>query len=89
MPAKKSAFFVTTSLWVLMMSCPATAAEQAPSVEPAKPYTLISHVDLISAYYLRGVTTTYGNSYPGQGVASINYSFQVKRPRHYVGHMHE
>lgn len=35
--------------------------------EPAKPYTLTGHIDLVSRYYLRGLTSTYGNVYPGLG----------------------
>jgi uncharacterized protein (TIGR02001 family) len=48
------------------------AAEQASATEPAKPYSLISHIDLVSAYYIRGATTTYGNSYPGLGNAGAD-----------------
>jgi len=75
MSVKKRTLPVATSLWVSMITCSATAAEQAPAAEPAKPYTLTGHVDLVSAYTLRGATTTYGNSHPGLGnVASIIYS---------------
>lgn len=41
----------------LLAACGAAAAEQAP-------YTLSGHVDVVSRYDLRGVTTTYGNSAP-------------------------
>lgn len=46
----------------LLLSTPAFAAEEA-----AAPYTLTGHVDLVSDYYLRGITSTYGNSKPGLG----------------------
>lgn len=39
---------------------PARAAD-APAAEPAPPYTLTAHIDLVSRYYLRGLTKTYGN----------------------------
>jgi len=45
----------------LAISCPAIASE----TEPAKRCTSSVHVDLLSACYPRGTTTTYGNSYPG------------------------
>lgn len=44
----------------------ASAAEASPA-ETAKPYSIAAHVDWASAYYVRGATTTYGNSYPGLG----------------------
>ena len=72
MSAKKRIFLVMASLLVLMMSGSATAAEPAPSAEPARPYTLTRHIDLVSAYYIRGATTTYGNSYPGLGNAGAD-----------------
>jgi uncharacterized protein (TIGR02001 family) len=72
MPAKILTSLAMSSLLALMTSCAATAAEQLPAAEPAKPYTLASHVDLVSAYYLRGATTTYGNSYPGLGNAGAD-----------------
>ncbi|MBS4097833.1 MAG: TorF family putative porin [Sulfuricella sp.] len=44
----------------------------ATSASPALAYgdeapALTAHVDLVSAYFLRGATTTYGNFYPGLG----------------------
>ncbi len=62
----KKLTFLAASM-VSMMSCSATAAEQLPAAEPANPYVLTAHVDLVSAYYVRGATSTYGNSYPGLG----------------------
>lgn len=47
----------------------AAAAEPTPAAEP---YTLTGHVDLVSAYYLRGATTTYGNSRQGLGNAGAD-----------------
>ncbi|MDB5799462.1 MAG: hypothetical protein JWL63_401 [Rhodocyclales bacterium] len=35
--------------------------------EPAPDLTFTGHIDLVSAYYLRGATTTYGNVKPGLG----------------------
>jgi len=49
----------------------AGAAEVPPTGTP-KPYTLAAHLDLVSAYYARGATTTYGNSYPGLGNAGAD-----------------
>ena len=70
MSAKKLTYLVTASLLASTMSCSATAAEQ--TISAAKPYTLTAHVDLVSAYYLRGATSTYGNSYPGLGNAGAD-----------------
>jgi len=55
-----------------MMSCPVRADDSSPATQASKPYALTAHVDLVSAYYLRGVTTTYGNSYPGLGNAGAD-----------------
>lgn len=63
---------VMASFLFMMMAFSTTAAEQAAVEAPAKPYTLANHVDLVSAYYLRGATTTYGNSYPGLGNAGAD-----------------
>ena len=72
MPAKKLMFLVAASLFASMRACPAAASEPASAAEPAKPYTFTGHVDLVSAYYLRGATTTYGNSSPGLGNAGAD-----------------
>lgn len=72
MLVNKRVFPVAAILLALITACSATAAEQAPAADPAKPYTLTGHVDLVSAYYLRGATTTYGNSYPGLGNAGAD-----------------
>ena len=37
---------------------------QALAEKAQSPYTLSGHLDLASRYYLRGITTTYGNSVP-------------------------
>jgi len=72
MNANKFTLLVTVSLFTLMTTCWAKADEQTAATEPAKPYTLTGHVDLVSVYYLRGATTTYGNSPPGLGNAGAD-----------------
>lgn len=47
---------------VLTLATTCALAEDTPP-----PYTLTGHIDLTSAYYLRGITDTYGNSKPGLG----------------------
>lgn len=42
----------------------AGSAAVTASAEDAAPYTLTGHIDLVSRYYLRGATTTYGNGAP-------------------------
>lgn len=64
MPVEKRVRSFAAGLLASLTSFPAMAAED---LAPAKPYTLTGHVDLVSAYYLRGATTTYGNSAPGLG----------------------
>jgi uncharacterized protein (TIGR02001 family) len=72
MNAKKLALLITSGLCTLMMVCPSWASEPTSATEPAKPYTFTGHFDLVSAYYLRGATTTYGNSAPGLGNAGAD-----------------
>lgn len=68
MLASRSILPIAAASLLPMLLCPAMAA----GAEPAQPYTLSAHIDLISAYYLRGATTTYGNSYPGLGNAGAD-----------------
>lgn len=42
------------------------------AADTAAPYTITGHVDLVSRYYLRGQTATYGNVYPGLGNAGAD-----------------
>jgi uncharacterized protein (TIGR02001 family) len=42
----------------------ALASALAAAEEAKAPYTLTGHLDLVSRYYLRGATTTYGNGAP-------------------------
>jgi uncharacterized protein (TIGR02001 family) len=53
------AFFVAG---FIALSGSASAAD-----EPKPAFTYTGHIDLVSAYYLRGATTTYGNVKPGLG----------------------
>ncbi len=73
MPAKKATFLAAiASVLVSMMPCSAHGDETVSVASPAKPYALTGHADLVSAYYLRGITSTYGNSYPGLGNAGAD-----------------
>lgn len=54
------------ALFSVTTACSAFAAD-APADAPAAPYTFTGHIDLVSRYYLRGATTTYGNALPTQG----------------------
>lgn len=51
---------VYLSLLSLLSGGVAVAAD-APPAEAKPPYTVTGHVDLVSRYYLRGATKTYGN----------------------------
>jgi uncharacterized protein (TIGR02001 family) len=51
----------------LLGACASACAEDA---APASPFT--GHIDLVSRYYLRGNTTTYGNFKPGPGNAGAD-----------------
>ena len=53
------------ALLSLIAACSAAAAD-APAASAA-PYTVTGHIDLVSRYYLRGATTTYGNALPTLG----------------------
>src|SRR3954470_20172441 len=56
--------FVRTSLALAALSL-ASSAALAQAAEPPKPdFTFTGHVDLVSRYYLRGITKTYGNGAP-------------------------
>ena len=58
------------ALFSMTAACSAFAADapaDVPAEAPAAPYTFTGHVDLVSRYYLRGATTTYGNALPTQG----------------------
>ncbi len=56
---------------IMLASAAARAEEQKPAddqaAEPAPPYTLTGHIDLVSSYFLRGLTTTYGSTRPYLG----------------------
>ncbi len=67
-----SLFVFASGALVTMIHSTVMAGELTSVTEPATPYALTGHVDLVSAYYLRGVTTTYGNSYPGLGNAGAD-----------------
>src|SRR6476660_662265 len=54
------------ALFSITAACGAFAAD-APADAPAAPYTVTGHIDLVSRYYLRGATTTYGNALPTLG----------------------
>jgi uncharacterized protein (TIGR02001 family) len=54
------------ALLAMTAACSAVAAD-APADAPAAPYTLTGHIELVSRYYLRGATTTYGNALPTLG----------------------
>lgn len=63
-------FEMQVSMSALAVAALASAAANAAEPNPALPepaYTLTAHVDLVSAYFLRGATSTYGNAYPGLG----------------------
>ncbi len=66
MKTKLTALFGAISLSGVILSGSAFAQAAEPSLPPApaSPWTITGHVDLVSAYYLRGLTTTYGNSTP-------------------------
>lgn len=51
---------------IAIFSIPFQSAQAAdePATEAKPPYTLTGHIDLVSRYYLRGATTTYGNGAP-------------------------
>jgi uncharacterized protein (TIGR02001 family) len=51
----------------ILGACASACAEDA---APASPFT--GHIDLVSRYYLRGNTTTYGNFKPGPGNAGAD-----------------
>jgi uncharacterized protein (TIGR02001 family) len=62
-PRLQSGLFLSTLSILSLTSLHVRAAEDPPT--DAKPaYTLTGHVDLVSRYYLRGATTTYGNGAP-------------------------
>lgn len=56
---------------ISLASVAAHAADEAPAgdkpADAAPPYTLTGHIDLVSRYYLRGLTTTYGSTRPYLG----------------------
>ena len=52
---------------IVVLAMAGVAAAHAGEQPVAPPYTLTAHVDLVSAYFLRGATSTYGNAYPGLG----------------------
>jgi uncharacterized protein (TIGR02001 family) len=54
------------ALFSMTAACSAFAAD-APVHAPAAPCTVTGHIDLVSRYYLRGATTTYGNALPALG----------------------
>jgi uncharacterized protein (TIGR02001 family) len=63
--AKKSAAtYCATALAALVMLPFAASAEEEPAAEAPPPYTFTGHLDWVSKYVLRGVTTTYGNGPP-------------------------
>lgn len=57
------------ALLSLAAACGAFAADA-----PAAPYTFTGHIDLVSRYYLRGATTTYGNALPPPQLAPVRVS---------------
>jgi uncharacterized protein (TIGR02001 family) len=48
-------------LSALALAAGSAHAADAPAAEPPPAYTLTGHIDLVSRYYLRGLTKTYGN----------------------------
>lgn len=54
---------LSVSLFALF-GATAWAADDKPADAASAPYTVTGHVDLVSRYYLRGATTTYGNGAP-------------------------
>jgi hypothetical protein len=48
-------------LSALALTAGSAHAADAPAAEPPPAYTLTGHIDLVSRYYLRGLTKTYGN----------------------------
>jgi uncharacterized protein (TIGR02001 family) len=54
---------ISTAAMLMTAACGSAFAADA----PAAPYTVTGHIDLVSRYYLRGATTTYGNALPTLG----------------------
>lgn len=52
---------------IVVLAMAGVGAAHAGEQLAAPSYTLTGHVDLVSAYFLRGATSTYGNAYPGLG----------------------
>lgn len=52
------------ALSLLTLTAGAALAADAPPAEAKPAYTLTGHVDLVSRYFLRGATKTYGNGAP-------------------------
>lgn len=50
------------ALSLLALAGGSALAADAPAPEAKPPYTLTGHIDLVSRYYLRGATLTYGNT---------------------------
>jgi uncharacterized protein (TIGR02001 family) len=60
-----AAMAVAASAFLTLSFCSrAHAADEKPAEEATPPFTLTGHIDLVTRYYLRGATKTYGNGAP-------------------------